>query len=180
MADIYGKLANYNQKLEDKGSSTVVPYVNIEGGSIDADITAIGAIDDAAVVNPSAEASAVALLKGILQQFTGAAGITVKRAAISASTSGDNTLVAAVASKKIKVLGLVLVASDDVDVRLESGAGGTALTGVISLAVDGNGFVFPMTRPGFHWIETAASALLNLELSAAVQVSGNLVYYEEA
>lgn len=71
MADIYGKLANYNQKLEDKGSSTVVPYVNIEGGSIDADITAIGAIDDAAVADPSDDGSVVALLKGLLQKFTG-------------------------------------------------------------------------------------------------------------
>lgn len=107
-------------------------------------------------------------------------GNTVLRAAISASTSGDNTLVAAVAGKKTKVLGLVLIASGDVDVRLESGAGGTALTGVISLAADGNGFVLPMALPGMHWLETGVNTLLNLELSAAVQVSGLIVYEQSA
>ena len=102
---------------------------------------------------------------------------TISRAAISAATSGNNTLVAAAgAGIKIKVLAMILVVSGDVDVRLESGAGGTALTGVISLAADGNGFVLPMATPGYHWLETGANALLNLELSAAVQVSGCLVY----
>lgn len=106
---------------------------------------------------------------------------TILRAAISAASSGDNTLIAAAASGiKNKILALILVASGDVDVRLESGAGGTALTGIISLASDGNGFVLPMTFPGYHWIETAAATLLNLELSAAVQISGCIVYYQEA
>jgi hypothetical protein len=107
-------------------------------------------------------------------------GKTILRAAISAASSGDNTVVAAVASKKIKVLEVVLIAAGDVDVRFESAAGGTALTGVMSLAADGNGFVAPMATPGLHHFETAAAALLNLELSAAVQVSGWLVYYTEA
>lgn len=103
----------------------------------------------------------------------------IKRAAISAASSGDNTLVAAVTGKKIKVLSLILVAAGDVDVRLESGAGGTALTGVIELAAAGNGFVLPPSFPGYHWVETAAGSLLNLELSLAVQVSGCIVYYED-
>jgi hypothetical protein len=114
------------------------------------------------------------------QQSEWLIGSAVQRAAISASSSGNNTLVAAVSGQKIKVLGMILVVSGDVDVRLESGAGGTALTGVISLAEDGNGFVLPMAPPHYHWVETAAGALLNLELSGAVQVSGCLVYYTEA
>ena len=48
-----------------------------------------------------------------------------KRAAVSGATSGNNTLVAAVTGKKIKVLGLVLVVDSTVAVRLESGASGT-------------------------------------------------------
>lgn len=100
----------------------------------------------------------------------------VKRAAISAASSGDNTLVAAVSGKKIKVLGLILIVAGDVDVAFESGASGTALTGDMSLAADGNGFILPMAPPGYHWFETAAGALLNLELSGAVQASGCLVY----
>lgn len=107
--------------------------------------------------------------------------VTVLRAAISAASSGDNTLVAAAASGlKIKVLGMILIGAGDVDVAFESGAGGTALTGDMSLAADGNGFVLPVAPIGYHWFETAAATLLNLELSAAVQVSGCIVYHVEA
>ena len=77
-------------------------------------------------------------------------------------------------------LGCILVAGGDVTVAFESGASGTALTGDMSLAADGNGFVLPMSEPGKHWFETAAATLLNLELDGAVQVSGVIVYYTEA
>jgi len=108
-----------------------------------------------------------------------ATSVTVVRAAIRCNTSGNNTIVAAVSGKKIKVLSVLLVAAGDVDVRFESGASGTALTGQMSLAADGNGFVLPPASPGHHWLETAAGALLNLELSGAVYVDGLVVYYVE-
>lgn len=104
---------------------------------------------------------------------------TILRASISAASSGDNTLVAAATGLKTKVLGLVLVAASAVTVRLESGAGGTALTGVMSLAANVP-FILPLAMPGYHWCETAANTLLNLELGGAVQVSGAIVYYQEA
>ena len=105
--------------------------------------------------------------------------VDVQRAAISAAINGDNTIVAAVAGQQIKVLSMLLIVSGDVDVRFESGAGGAALTGVMSLAADGNGFALPVAPVGYHWIETVAGQLLNLELSAAVQVSGCITYYVE-
>jgi len=94
-------------------------------------------------------------------------------AVISAASSGDNTVVAAVASHKIRVLSYVLVAAGSVTARWESGAGGTAKTGVMTLAA-GVPLVVPLEREG-HF-ETAVAALLNLELSGAVQVSGHLTY----
>ena len=105
----------------------------------------------------------------------------IKRAAISVAASGDNTLVAAVSGLKIKVLGLVMYAAGDVLARLESAAGGTALTGVIRMAGAGVGLgndsiILPMAPPGYHWVETVAGQLLNLELGGAVQVSGFIVY----
>ena len=103
----------------------------------------------------------------------------VLRAAISAAGNGDNTVVAAVATKKIKVLGVVLKAAGAVNVRFESGASGTALTGVMSMFANDPGVVVPIAPMGEHWFETAAGALLNLELSGAVQVSGFIVYYVE-
>ena len=119
------------------------------------------------------------MLAGILQKHV-LPDTAVLRAAVSGATSGDNTLVTAVTGKKIKVLGLALVAASAVAVRLESGAGGTALTGVMSLTANGGlQWVLPMCEPGYHWVETTAGALLNMELGGAVQVSGVIVYYTE-
>ena len=98
----------------------------------------------------------------------------VQFAVVAAATGGDNTLVAAVAGKKIRVRSLVLVASGGANnVRLESGAGGTALTGVMNLAANGQ-LVLQESYAG--WCETAAGALLNLELSAATSVAGVIGY----
>lgn len=102
---------------------------------------------------------------------------TPKWAVINNNTNGDNTLVAAVASRKIRVLSLFVVSAGTTTVRFESGAGGTALTGAMPLVAN-IGFVLPFNPIG--WFETAVNALLNLELNAAVAVHGNLSYAEVA
>ena len=95
-------------------------------------------------------------------------------AAISAATSGNNTIVAAAgAGNIILVHQLFLVAAGAVTARFQSGAAGTALTGQTVLAANG-GFVLPFSPVG--WFKTAANTLLNLELSAAVGTAGGLVY----
>mgnify|MGYP001579724226 CR=1 FL=1 len=99
----------------------------------------------------------------------------VRYAVINAAGSGDNTLVAAVVSKKIRVLSLFYLASGTVTVRFESGAGGTALTGQMQHIAQ-TGAVLPFNEDG--WFETAAGALLNLELNSAVSVNGSLSYIE--
>ena len=99
----------------------------------------------------------------------------VKRAVIDAATSGDNSIVSAVTGKKIRVLSVVLVSAGTVTVRFESGAGGTALTGQLTLAAN-VGFSSGYSPVG-HF-ETAAGAALNLELSGAVSVDGWIVYVE--
>lgn len=107
--------------------------------------------------------------------YSATTALTPKFAIIDHATSGDNTVVAAVVGKKVRVLALFLVASAAVTVRFESGAGGTALTGQMQLAANG-GFVLPFCPAG--WFETAANTLLNLELSGATSCDGNLVYVE--
>jgi hypothetical protein len=98
----------------------------------------------------------------------------VQYAVVAASTGGDNTLVLAVTGKKIRVMALALVASGGANsVRLESGASGTAITGVMDI-VDNGQLVLAYNPAG--WCETAASALLNLELSAGTAVGGVLGY----
>jgi hypothetical protein len=98
----------------------------------------------------------------------------VKRAVIDHAVSGDNTIVAAVAGKSIVVTAVTLVSSGTVNVRFESGTGGTALTGQIQLTAQ-TGF---SDRSDDGLFETAPGALLNLELSAAVSVDGYLSYIE--
>ena len=105
----------------------------------------------------------------------GTTALTPKYAVIDAALSGDNTLVAAVTSKKIRVLALFVVAAGAVNVRLESGAAGTALTGQMNLTTN-SGFVLPFNPVGLF--ETAVTTLLNLELSAAISVDGSLTYVE--
>lgn len=95
-------------------------------------------------------------------------------AVIDAASSGDNTLLAAQgAGNMIRVHQVFLVAAGAVNVRFESGASGTALTGQMNLAVN-SGFVLPFSPIG--WFTTAANALLNLELSGAVSVDGSFAY----
>ena len=104
-----------------------------------------------------------------------AATYTLKRAVINVAGSGNNTLVAAVTGKKIRVLSYVIVAGGAVTARFESDADGTALTGEMELAA--NQVLAPPDPRGGHF-ETAAGELLNLELSGAVNVDGYLSYIE--
>lgn len=99
----------------------------------------------------------------------------IKYAIIDAALLGDNTLVAAVAGKKIRVICLYYMAAGTVNTRFESGASGTALTGQHQHTAQ-TGVVLPFNEGG--WFETASGALLNLELSAAISVDGALSYVE--
>ena len=101
--------------------------------------------------------------------------VTPKFAVIAASSSGNNTLVAAVAGKKIRVVGLWLISNGTVNVKFQSGAGGTDLTGLAYLVANA-GMVLPFNPAG--WFETAAATLLNANLSAAIAVGGSLAYIE--
>lgn len=101
--------------------------------------------------------------------------IDIKRAVIDNASSGDNEIVAAVTGKKIRVLSGFIESGGAVTVRFESGAGGTALTGQMSLAANQN-MVLPYNPLG--WFETVAGAALNMELGGAVSVDGAIQYVE--
>lgn len=98
-----------------------------------------------------------------------------KRVKIAASSNGNNTLVAAVTGKRIRVYQVLLVAAGAVAVTFQSGATGTDLTGPMTLATS-VGFSSGWNPVG-HF-ETAAATLLNLSLGGAVAVSGWLTYAE--
>jgi hypothetical protein len=140
------------------------PRVKVEHG-VD------GAAVDASNTNPLpvaayAESSAIAVA---------GAPLTVKFAAIAASSSGNNTLVAAVTSKKIRVVSVVFVANGSVNGKFQTGAGGTDLTGLFYMVAN-SGAALPFNPAG--WFETGSGALLNLNLSGAVAVGGCISYIE--
>lgn len=107
--------------------------------------------------------------------YNGTEALTPKFAAIDVTANGNNTLVAAVANRKIRVLAIMLIAAGTVNVRFESGAGGAGLTGQMQLTAQ-VGFVLPFSPVG--WFETFPSQLLNLELSDTISIDGCLVYVE--
>ena len=107
--------------------------------------------------------------------MNGLTALEPKFAVISASLSGDNTVVSAVTGKKIRVISMFLLATSAVSARFESSAGGTAKSGAMPLSANG-GFVLPKNEVG--WFETESGQLLNLELSGAVLVAGGLTYVE--
>lgn len=107
--------------------------------------------------------------------YNGTTALTPKFAVVSASTSGNNTLVAAVTSKKIRVLSGVFMSAGTVNATFQSGAGGTGLTGAMPLIAN-IGFTLPYSPVG-HF-ESASGVLLNLSLSAAIAVTGVITYVE--
>ena len=110
--------------------------------------------------------------------YSGATALTVNYAAIAAATSGDNTLLAADATHKIRVLSIAIVASAAVNLYFTSAAGGTVIfggsTNKIQLGANG-GFVLPYNPHG--WFQNSSTnQLLNMNLSGAVAVSGGFTY----
>jgi len=101
-------------------------------------------------------------------------GYPVQSAVINTSTSGDNTIVSALgAGLRIAVIGCVIISDGTTDVRWEDGASGTAKTGQMPLQAR-EGFVMPIGNQ--PWFVGAANTLLNLELTAAVNVHGIVSY----
>lgn len=98
----------------------------------------------------------------------------VKYLAISASSSGDTTLIAAIASTVIRVVNLCLIANGTVNVKFKRGS--TDITGLYYLVANA-GAVLPEASRG--WFETGSNEALVINLSAAVAVGGHLAYVEE-
>lgn len=108
--------------------------------------------------------------------YNGTTALTPKFAAIAASSSGNNTVIAAVTSKKIRVLAYNIIGNGAVNAKWQSGASGTDLTGLKYIAAAGGGICANYNPVG--WFESASGVLLNLNLSGAVAVGGEIVYVE--
>lgn len=101
----------------------------------------------------------------------------MKYAVINASSSGSNTIVAAVTNKRIRVLSYVMIAAGDVTATWRSAS--TAISGGMALATNGGAApaAGQSTAAGLvGQFQTEPGEALNLNLSAAIAVGGHLVY----
>lgn len=97
----------------------------------------------------------------------------VKFASISEATAANNELVAAVAGKKIRVIGLNFVCTGANTITFKSAT--DAISGAMGFdANSGLGGLYAPTG----LMETAVGEALNMTQSAATQVSGFLSYIE--
>jgi hypothetical protein len=94
-------------------------------------------------------------------------------ASVSASSSGDNTLVSGTAAQTIRVYKLVLVAASAVSVTLKDGAS-TSLTGAIPLTA--NGALTVDASDGEPEFVTSSGNGFVLNLSGAFAVTGWIQY----
>lgn len=99
----------------------------------------------------------------------------VKFAVINAAGAGDNTVIAAVPEKKLRILSYVLNAAAAVTATWKS-SGGTAISGPMSLAIAGT----VATDSLFGVMETISGEGLILTLGAALQTGGHVAYAEIA
>lgn len=113
-------------------------------------------------------------------QVGSAAALTPKFANFAVASSGNNAVVAAVTSKKIRVLAFSLSNSGGaaVTARWQSDGAGTPvnISGKKRLPADGSGFVQGFNVIG--WFESASGKSLDLNLTGANEVSGELTYVE--
>jgi hypothetical protein len=106
------------------------------------------------------------------KMFAGTTALTPLFAPIAVSASGDNSIVALVSSKKIRVLALKITANGAVNAKWRSSTNDK--TGLSYFAAAGDGEVLPFNPVG--WFETNAGEALQVNLSAAVAVGGHVTY----
>lgn len=101
----------------------------------------------------------------------------VKFAVINVDGADADAIIAAVAGKKLRVLGYVIKCSGAVNLTWQDGAAAVS-SGVIPLTANGDlGIIAPISPTG--WFETAtAGQTLVLLKSGAVSCDGHLTYVE--
>ena len=103
--------------------------------------------------------------------------IEFKSAVINETNTGDKEIVAAVTSTVLNVHAFVVTVTAAGVYRFESGAAGTALTGIMNFNTDDT-IVFPFSE--VPWFSTAAGSSLSMELAVTGDIDGVLIYSESS
>lgn len=105
--------------------------------------------------------------------MNGVTALVPQFAVITASSSGVTNVVAAVTSKKIRVLAFVLTSNAAVNAKFQSHVTPTDLTGLLYMGASG---VLPGAyNPKGHF-QTLSGEALDINLSGAVTVGGWMIY----
>ena len=128
----------------------------------------------AAMAAALADTSASATAAEVSKRTVAGVATETKFAKISTSSSGNVSVVALVASKKIRVLALTLMAGGTTAVKFTDGSGGTDLTGAFPLTAQAG--LAPSHLNGLF--ETSAGVALYLNNGSAVSIQGMLTYVE--
>lgn len=140
-------------------------------------------VDPSGVTSPVQLAAGTALAGQMIASqetgtlYNGSTALTPKYVIISCGSSGTNNLLAAVTSKKIRVLAYNFITNGAVNVKFVSDAAGSPAnkTG-LKYCVANMGIVAPYNPLG--WFETVAGKTLDIDLSAAIAIGGELLYVE--
>lgn len=165
------------------GKTIGTDEVSVGGSTVHAQRVKLGFGDDGTYTGDVSRSVPLpvdtALNTGIIQ--SAGSQLTPKFAVINLAATG--TLVAAVASKKIRVLSLNMtidILTGDETYTFNSGAGGTAITGALGDASGAGAVVwvnYPFSPLG-HF-ETASGSLLELAIAGTTPFAdGSLVYVE--
>ncbi len=92
-------------------------------------------------------------------------------AVINFSASGDNTIIAAVSAKIIRIYRIMLIAAGATNLTVKSGS--TSLTGAMAMAANG-GFI--LDESSYAWFTGGTNENFILNSSAAVVIAGRVYY----
>lgn len=95
-------------------------------------------------------------------------------AAINFSASGDTAIIAGAAGKITNIMALYIIVGGATNITIKDGS--TALTGPLPLLANGSFVLEYRSRP--HFANAAANTAININSSAAVQVSGRAEYIQ--
>ncbi len=164
----------------DEVAGTALTENDAAAARIDSKRSQVAVIEDATTRGQRAAVSATGRLAVEAEVLSGTlAGLTVKRAfANVAASSTDSSIVAAVASKKIRVLAVAVVAggtATNITFNSKPAGAGTAISPLFANAANG-GEILPFMQHG--WFETTAGEGLTVTTGAG-STTGVLVIYVE-
>lgn len=160
-----------NLKVDLSGTAANATAIKVDNSAVTQPVSGTISVSSGPAAARTTDSISAALATDAI--MNGTTVLTPSFAAVTASASGATTIVSAVASKKIRVLGIFLVCTSAVSVNLQSHTTTATKTGTMPFAANG-GISVSFSPVG--WFETVAGEALDINLGGAVAVGGQVVY----